>query len=570
MKKILLVSILVLSMVATAICLVACNPEDDGEHNDFVAPSFNLTLPEDLPDYALTIEWIGSDGNATTFIPNRPTAIVFGGATEYDRKEGINLSDEIYTSSVIGSSITLNRTSYLWSRQGWNIGVFHYENFADDTEANITNKIYNSSTMNYINAEGETVTTAPDFNLTEAFISAYLKACTSDSLAKSGGKYLQEVRFIGNGVGANLAISVAEYLDYLYENEAVGVGFLPDRIDIIDPYFSNDGVATVIDFYSQTTLGSALSYNSRAIVELADKGTVFTLVESDAEFYDKYETRYQGVSVIDDKVTFTDTYDSALYLDIKEKVAYLNFRESFSSRLPEDYQKLNRTTLDWFLYTINGSDSGSIVTISETDIRPMIDGYNKTGTSISTSVKFAVTAWTSTVYLRAVRGHEYNMQRYSTTTQATSNYVMERFQAESYQMSDLNMQEEYAICGYIYTQEDDSYFINLNRTARLPGAIVTITVTKDEKSDVKVVHADNDGFFFYNLGEEYLGAEVVISATTPSKYYSYSVSNATASSNYKYYNQNTITTATGLSTSLSSTANQNFFLYFANCGFIKN
>ena len=377
----------------------------------------------------------------------------------------------------------------------------------------------------------------------------------------------EEVRFIGNGVGASLAISAGEYLDYLYENGAVGVGYLPDRIDIIDPYFSNDGVATVVDFYEQTTIGSALNYNSKAIVELADKGTVFTLVESDEEFYDSYQNRYQGVAVIDDKVTFTDTFDSALYLDIKEKVAYLNFRESFSTKLPDSYKALKRTTLDWFLYTINGSDSTSITTQSESDIRPMIDGYNKTGTSVSTSVKYAVSAWTPTVYMRAVRGHEYNMQRYSTTTQQTADYTMERFQAESYQISDLNMQEEYAVCGYVYTQEDSTNFINLNRSARLEGAIVTITITLNEKSEVAVVNADKDGFYFYNLGEEKLGANVVISATTPSKYYSYTSSDASSSSNYKFLNKNTITTAGGVSTTLSSTANQNFFLYFANCGF---
>ena len=32
MKKFLLVSLLVLSIVATAVCLVACNPEDEGEN----------------------------------------------------------------------------------------------------------------------------------------------------------------------------------------------------------------------------------------------------------------------------------------------------------------------------------------------------------------------------------------------------------------------------------------------------------------------------------------------------------------------------------------------------------
>ena len=380
---------------------------------------------------------------------------------------------------------------------------------------------------------------------------------------------MQEVRFIGNGVGATLAISCAEYLDYLYENGAVGVGYLPDRIDVIDPYFSNDGVATVVDFYEQNTIGSALNFNSKAIVELADKGTVFTLVESDEKFYDSYTNRYSGVSVIDDKVTFTEEGDSALYLDIKEKVAYLNFRETFSTKLPESYQALGRTTLDWFLYTINGSDSSSITSQSETDIRPMIDGYNLTGTSISTSVKYSVSAWTPTIYLRAVRGREYNMKKYSSNTQKITDYTLDRFQAENFQISNLSMKDAYAVCGYVYLQEDNTYFVNLNRSARIENAIINLTITLEDKSTIVDVTTDKDGFYYYNLGEELLGASVAIVAVTPSKNYDYTTSDATSSSNYKYVNKNMITSASGISTTLSSTKDQNFFLYFASAGFTK-
>ena len=198
----------------------------------------------------------------------------------------------------------------------------------------------------------------------------------------------------------------------------------------------------------------------------------------------------------------------------------------------------------------------------------MIDGYNKTVTAVSSSVKYSISAWTPTVYLRAVRGHEYQM-KYTDFSGKTSDYTLERFKAENFQMSDLNMQEEYAVCGYVYTKEDQSYFVSLNRTAQLEGVKVTITITLNEKSDVVVVETDKDGFYFYNLGEEKLGASVVISATTPSKYYSYTESDASSSSNYKHMSKNTITTAGGLSTTLSNAKDQNFFLYFANCGLVR-
>ncbi|MBQ8178755.1 MAG: hypothetical protein IJ033_06170 [Clostridia bacterium] len=569
MKKIFVSVLLVICLALTSVALFACNDNTDDGANDFVAPSFDYTLPTDIAEYGLSIEWIGSDGNPTTFKSNRPTAIVIGGASEYNVKDGINLDTTDYTASVMASSVSLQKTSYLWNRQGFNIGVFHYENFADDTNDNIVKKIFNSSSMTYINKDGNTVTTTPDFNLTEAFISAYLKVASSDELAYSGGKYIQEVRFIGNGVGAILALSAAEYLDYLYENGAVGVGYLPDRIDLIDPYLSNTGSATVVDFYSQTTLGSALEFGSSAVAELAPKGTVFTLVESDKEYYDSYENRYSGVSVIDNTVTLTESGDSALYLAIKKNVAYLNFSESFSAKMSETYQAKERTTLDWFLYTVNGSDSTSITTQSETDIRPMVDGYNMMGTSVSTSVKYAVSAWTPTVYLRAVRGHEYNMAKYSSTTQATTSYTMERFQAESYQISDLTLDNAYAVCGYVYLKGDDTYFINLNRNQYLQDVVINITATVDDKVATYQVKTSSDGFYFYNLGRSMLGASVTISATTPSKDYSYTTTDASSSSNYKHLSKNMISTAGGVNTTLSSTATQNFFLYFCSCALTK-
>ncbi len=568
MKKIFVAILLVSCLICTSVALIACN-DDGGDEGGFVAPSFDYTLPTDLADYGLSIEWIGSDGNPTAFVKNKPTAIVFGGVTEYNVKEGINLESTDYTASVIGSSITLQKTSYLWNRQGFNIGVFHYENFADDTSDNVVKKIFNSSSMTYINNEGTTVTDTPDFNLTEAFISAYLKVASSDDLAISGGKYIQEVRFIGNGVGAILALSAAEYLDYLYENGAVGVGYLPDRIDLIDPYLSNTGYSTVVDFYAQTTLGSALEFGSEAVVELADKGTVFTLVESDKEYYDSYENRYSGVSIVDNTVTLNDNGDAGLYLDIKEKVAYLNFSESFSSKLSDAYRARSRTTLDWFLYTINGSDSTSITTQSETDIRPMLDGYNMTGTSVSTSVKYAVTAWTPTVYLRAVRGHEYNMAKYSSSTQATTSYTMERFQAESFQISDLTLDNAYAVCGYVYLKGDGTNYISLNRSQYLGDVSVNISATLNDKTTAFNVRTSSDGFYFCNIGKNLIGASVVISVTTPSKDYLYTTTDASSSSNYKYINKSLISSASGTSATMSSTASQNFFLYFCSCALTK-
>ena len=163
------------------------------------------------------------------------------------------------------------------------------------------------------------------------------------------------------------------------------------------------------------------------------------------------------------------------------------------------------------------------------------------------------------------------MARYSRTTGKTTDKVMDRFQAESYQISDLKIEETYSVCGFVYKVEDDSNFVNLNRNAQLGGVKIIITVTDDEdKSTTHTVTTEADGFYYFNVGHENLGASVNILAVTPSKDYSYTASDATSTSNYKFFNKNTITTSSGLNATLTSTKNQNFYIYFANCGFKVN
>ncbi len=577
MKKSLLSVLLILCLSLSAIALIACTPDENPE-TPFEAPSFDFERPEGLSEHSLTIEWFDSKGEPTTFKPNRPTAIVFT-ASDYDVKESINLdTDTDYTASV--REKTLQTTSYLWNRQGFNIGIFHYEAFADDVEDNLIERIFLKEKMLYKDTEGAVGSDIVGFNLTEAFISQYLKEITDHTmLANSGGKYMQEVRFIGNGTGAVLALASAEYLDYLYENGAIGEGYLADRIDLIDPYFSNKGLGYTIDYYPETSIGSALMFSEKAISELASKGTVFTLTESDEKFYESYKNNggniYDGISEVDGTVTFSPTgNDTSLYLNIKKNVAYLNFSESFSEKLNETYRNRKRSTLDWFLYTVNGSDSSSVTTLSESDIRPMVDGLNMAQTGVSTSTKWCVSAWTPTIFLRAVRGYEYRMAKYSSSKGETA-YTMDRFQAESYQISNIKRYKTdapemfYAICGYAYIQNDNADFINLNRGTVLKGVNVDIQCTLDGKTVHHTVQTGTDGFYFIDLGEKWAGASVTITVATPSKEYSYVETSGTSSSNYRNHSKNIISKAEGITTTLESSKDLNYNIYFASIAFTK-
>lgn len=581
MKKKSIAITLVLCILILSATLVACNDDGGSKETpkDYLITSLpTVTAPENVPDYSLAIEWIDASGNSTTFVKDKPVAILFHGKTSYDVKEDVDVDadyyNEKYTSST--STLTIDSTAQKWASMGFNLGIFHYEAFADDTEENINAKIYNASSMTYVNDDGITVVNTPAYNLTEAFVSAWTKI-SDDVLSSDLGLRLKEVRFMGNGVGACLALSAADYLEEAYNAGLISDAYLPARIDLIDPYLSNDGTATVIGYRNQKTLGSALEYNKDLIFKLTDLGTVVNIIESDEEFYNSYNTRYTGVEVTEPaeeggetEVVFTDTGDYAIYKQILTRVAYLEFRETYSDNF-DDYHK-SRATQDWYLYTVRGSDDTSISSVTNTNIRPMIDGYNLTGTSVTSSVKYALTAWTSTVYLRTVRGHKYVMQKnsnYSGTVKKTE-YVMSKFSAESYQTSDITLDEMYAIAGYVTLAGNDPSYVNLNRSARMSGVTVQIEASKTgENTEYYTVVTDKTGYYFLNLGEDKLGYSVQIKVIVPSREYEYATSGVTSSENYLIYEKNKISSASGANLTMTSTENQNFFIYFVNCGLKK-
>lgn len=570
---------LVLCILILSATLVACNDNggSDDTQKDYLITSLpSVTVPENVKDYTLSIEWIDGNGNSTTFVKNKPVAILFHGKTEYDIKEDVNVDVDYYQDKYTSSTTTLSidSTAKKWSAMGFNLGVFHYEAFADDTEENINAKIYNASSMTYVNNDGITVVNTPEYNLTEAFVSAWTKL-GEDILSSDLGLKLKEVRFMGNGVGACLALSAADYLEEAYNAGLISDVYLPARIDLFDPYLSNDGVATVIGYRNQKTLGSALEYNKDLIFKLTDLGTVVDMVESDEEFYNSYNTRYTGVEVIEPaeeggetEVKFNDTGDYAIYNQILTRVAYFEFRETYSKNFDE-YHK-SRVSQDWYLYTVRGSDDTSISSVTGTDIRPMIDGYNRTGTSVTSSVKYAVSAWTPTVYLRTVRGHKYVMEKYSSYTGKATEYTLSKFSAETYQTSDIKLDEMYAIAGYVTVAGSDPAFVNLNRSARVGGVTVQVEASKTgETTEYYTVTTDATGYYFLNLGESKLGYSVQIKVIIPSREYEYATSGVTSSENYLIYEKNKISSASGANLTMTSTANQNFFIYFVNCGLKK-
>ena len=580
LKKIVL-SIIALAVAATsALALASCVKDDDNSPvngNYVVEIPSEIQRPTGLPDYSLTLEWMG------TYLRNRPTVVVFHGLSDYAEKTGLKLDTALYNSDVTSgyaetalNDLGSNDLAYMWNRSGFNIGVFHYENFADDTYSNVASKVYSSAKMSYQDVNGVTQGEGGlSYNLTEAFVAEWLKVESSD--LGIGSEDMMEVRFIGVGTGAVLALSAADYLNALYEQQKIPAVYLANRIDLLNPYLSHTGINTVVDYREQTTVGSQLKYSSEIIVKLAAKGVVFDLVEGREKYYEYDNTNYSGIEVTtsDGKVnvTFLDTGDSAHYLDIKENVAYLNFKETFSTKTSYaqafDNASLaaDRAVLDWYLYTVNGSDYTSVGT--QGNSHPMLDGYNRTGVKSGTSVvKYGVSAWTPTVYLRAVRGVEYKQARYTSSTESA--YTLSDFQAENFQVSNSKLDGVNKIAGYIYyTTDKENPNVELRRDRLLSGITVTAVFSKTGERDVTVTATTGqDGFYEIDIGTDYVGYSVKITVNVPTNRYETLTKTTDGSSNYTKVSSNALNSSSGTSASMYSSTSGKYFIGIYNGGLL--
>lgn len=576
--------LMMLLIVGIVLMVVACKPTYEQEKKEFDVNinTVELAIPLDLEDYSLKIEWFDKTGQVAEFNKNKPTVVIFNGFSEYNRRETLTLSSEVYnkTSGVISSSIAdkLNlNMPYYWNKlvDGYNVGVFHYENFADEEElSSVNSKIYDSGLNTYKNKDGNVK--SGKFNLTEAFYSIWKKSVVDKNmLSNATYNHLQEVRFIGNSIGANLAISCADYLYAAYEQNLISATYVPNRVTLTSPWFSNTvDEETKVTFRKNIALGSALAYNENRIKELAQKGVVFELIENDSEYFNSYDNIYDGYLTIEHEGKFIyspgNGRDVNLYKEIKSQVAYLTLKETFSTKYADTYKKYDRAALDWYLYTAGGSDITGISDRGE-GLVPVYDSRGHASVSITGnfSLKYGISAWTSTVYTRAMRGVEYNMQTINSNTY--TDYTMTSFQSEANQVSNLDMTNGYFICGYIYHSKDESEFVNLRPDAHIAGYNFTIVAIPENGSDSQVFNVTtySDGFYKCMLNESLYGCKININLVVPSENYRFLPKEEVATGNqWQVCDKNSIG-RDGVSRSMSADENSNFYIEIRNAGFVK-
>ncbi|SHO58279.1 hypothetical protein [Vibrio quintilis] len=201
---------------------------------------------EDFDKLSYGLYWFGSNnqyekaGDTTKdgssyYDPSKPTLILIHGwqpfrMNSYDRF--------VFHESGEGSTYPDIDLANLWISQGYNIGVFYWDQFAD--EANVDSaeaKIWTATgkhNMRWKDGNGD-YHDGPDKNVTELLLSEYLA-----SMAGYQGKG-SDIRIAGHSLGNQLALRLTEELAKLSDQGEIAQNLVPQRVSLLDAFYSNFG-----------------------------------------------------------------------------------------------------------------------------------------------------------------------------------------------------------------------------------------------------------------------------------------------------------------------------------------
>ncbi len=518
--------VLTFILVFTALIgLVACNKD---RNQSTIIKMSDINYLKEIQDDGkgdLVFEWLKPYNNS------RPVAIIIPG--EYtdnsSSKFSMALDSKEYTfKSEAPSAFTIDDTATIgWKAQGlrrdldwywlnvanYNVAIFHWERFADEESPdNIVSKLFSIPKMRYKVEDGFETASVPQYSLTEVLAAVYL----NEMADKLTGK---EIHLIGNGVGADLALSLSHYLATYYAIGELDGKYIPNRLALCDPYLSTTNMNLEIKWAETIDTTKGMMKVADSMLDLiCDVGTAVEMIES--------------LEVTDDAAKYAYNLEKSevmqgIYSSVKSKLAYLEYREKYSVRFSSAYQKLKRIALDWYLYSIIGSDNTDYGYPSSYDnyltysnhtwgpnaTRPMVNDVYRNGKNNSYSGKnFSISAWTPTPWVRALKGISFSMKKYSSTTNnntlhgnAVYTYKLtqlEYFRSETHQISDLNGYT--LLCGYVYKDLNNNKYMDDGATQGIANAKLAVSITAMIDNVEKTISefettAAKDGFYVIKL-----------------------------------------------------------------------
>lgn len=483
----------------------------------------------------LRFEWLRE------YNPERPTLVVIHGETtgKGTEKFSMTLDSEEYTFKTNESTdyvvatgigykaqgLDLNLAKYWQNVAGYNVVLFHWERFADEDSDSVLAKVFSVPKMKYVKDDGSFEANAvPKNPLAEVFAALYIKEFSDKPL-------LRETRWVGNGVGADMIAAAADYMLGYIQSGTLDEKYLPDRMTLCDPYLS------ISDLHlsgGKTTWGADATQGAMGL-------TASFLADLDP--YMAIETvESKEVVQKDSETTVTYAYDIPKsekaergFAEIKKHVAYLELSESYSRSFSSEYKAQKRIALDWYLYSVIGSDdsnnAGGGATIGyprnlsdyqtylsysgfnwgTNETRPMINNraLNNDASTNNASTRgknFSLSAWTPTTYTKGLRGRAFTMKKESqkstdsdvhgNATYRMNDYVLTYFRSETFQVS---AADTTVVCGYVYLDKNKDGYINDGKSG-VKNARLSVTVVANEKTvSTFSVTTDESGFYSFSF-----------------------------------------------------------------------
>jgi hypothetical protein len=166
--------------------------------------------------------------NSAYYNPAQPTVIYFHGWQSGMAEEGYSVEDFEF------DDVNAN-TAEAWKDKGWNVGIYQWGQFADESEVkDAESKIWSTNGdqgMRYRLDDGSYSTAQSP---TQAVDQEAFDHITAALAGNSSGN----IRFAGHSLGNQLAVSVANKISNAAINGTVSSNLVPDRIALLDPFWT--------------------------------------------------------------------------------------------------------------------------------------------------------------------------------------------------------------------------------------------------------------------------------------------------------------------------------------------
>jgi len=235
MKKTLISSMafLVSVMMFTSIAFAGGDGSPDGNPSPFEASVFtNL-------DYGLY--WFGNNYNNQKavkgkynryFSESAPTVIYVHG---WQNKTTKRMSRECFNYKASGAPDMY--FAQAWIDDGWNVGVFYWNQMADEGEVQDAEaKIWTTNgprKMRWRRSDGSYRNDGPSESASYLFFQAY-----RDAMKNYRG---DEIRIVGHSLGNQMAVCVTQHIKEAVQSGQISSQLLPDRVALLDPFYSKGG-----------------------------------------------------------------------------------------------------------------------------------------------------------------------------------------------------------------------------------------------------------------------------------------------------------------------------------------